>query len=162
MDQVHAAWLAGLIEGEGNFYGNDNTPTVTIKMTDRDIIERAATLMGSTVRPCSPPSNGHKQQWATTACGLRAAKVLTAIRPWMGWRRKAELDAVADKFVDRKQGSHWVSSQAVLLVRGLYEKGVSRKHLADICDVSPETIANITSGRTRGSVVQQDYIRTQG
>ena len=41
------SWIVGLIEGEGNFYGSKKGQFVlTIRMTDEDIIERAAKFFG--------------------------------------------------------------------------------------------------------------------
>ena len=41
------SWMVGLIEGEGNFYGSKSGQFVlTIRMTDEDIIERAAKFFG--------------------------------------------------------------------------------------------------------------------
>jgi hypothetical protein len=43
------AWLAGLLEGEGSFiaarFGNHSYPRISVTMGDRDVLERAMTLM---------------------------------------------------------------------------------------------------------------------
>ena len=48
MDRKDLYWLAGLLEGEGSFQKpapcEPKYPRITIKMTNRDIIERVAAL----------------------------------------------------------------------------------------------------------------------
>ena len=49
MKERDLAWLAGLLEGEGSFLkappSNPNCPRISLEMTDKDIVERAAALM---------------------------------------------------------------------------------------------------------------------
>jgi len=45
---VEIAWLAGLIEGEGNISINGRSLTLRIKMGDRDVVNRAANLLPRT------------------------------------------------------------------------------------------------------------------
>lgn len=45
-------WLSGLLEGEGCFSGCSNRPShpsIQLAMTDRDVVEKAATILGSRV-----------------------------------------------------------------------------------------------------------------
>lgn len=52
MKHQDVIWLAGLLEGEGCFNirpEKNNQVRVSIEMTDRDIIKRAARLMGSNI-----------------------------------------------------------------------------------------------------------------
>jgi hypothetical protein len=48
-------WLAGLLEGEGSFVkgppSRPNCPIVQLAMTDGDVVERAARLLGRGVTP---------------------------------------------------------------------------------------------------------------
>lgn len=50
MNQI--VWLAGLLEGEGNFrHQGKSAAIIQLGMTDRDIVERASQIMGNaTVR----------------------------------------------------------------------------------------------------------------
>lgn len=52
MTEIETAWLAGLLEGEG-YFGTINSwvsgrcyryPRIGVNMTDRDVIDRVATL----------------------------------------------------------------------------------------------------------------------
>jgi hypothetical protein len=87
-------WLAGLLEGEGAFDAHRGKyPRVRVQMTDRDVIERAARLMGTTVRlslrkaPASPT-------WNAELSGDHAAEVMTAVLPHMGARRSRRIAEV--------------------------------------------------------------------
>lgn len=95
-------WLAGLLEGEGYFGSRPPRSgysraqlRVTVKMTDRDVIERAAALMDAPgVRASGPPKD--KPHWSPyfyCGCyGAKAAALMEAVRPYMGLRRGAEID----------------------------------------------------------------------
>ncbi len=57
MKQHEVIWLAGLLEGEGCFNvrkDKNMQPRVSIEMTDKDIIERAAKLFGSNISTRAP------------------------------------------------------------------------------------------------------------
>lgn len=45
MKLLDIAWLAGLFEGEGCFRSHNHSPHLTLAMTDRDVVCRAAELM---------------------------------------------------------------------------------------------------------------------
>jgi hypothetical protein len=84
-------WLAGLLEGEGAFdVSKDVYPRVRLAMTDRDTVQRAATLMDCNVRlsyhgkPASPT-------WHAEVTGTRASVVMQAILPHMGARRSQQI-----------------------------------------------------------------------
>ena len=91
------AWLAGLLEGEGHFRAQQlrtGRPClrVYVKMTDRDVVERAAVLMQApSVRALKPVAE-HKQAYEATANGAAAQRVMERVRPWMGVRRGAKID----------------------------------------------------------------------
>ena len=55
------SWIVGLIEGEGSFYGSKNGQMqLTIRMTDEDIIQRAARFFGGIkYKTMTPESNGN-------------------------------------------------------------------------------------------------------
>lgn len=92
------AWLAGLFEGEGNIYIARNGGTrLTIRMTDRDVIERVDSLFPCTgiqiVHP-KPAKAGYAQP--ATQYGWRVSdpagvrEILELLLPWFGQRRAAK------------------------------------------------------------------------
>lgn len=87
-------WLAGLLEGEGSFDAQRGKyPRVRVGMTDRDVVGRAATLMGTSIRlslrraPASPT-------WHAEVQGPRAAEIMREVLPFMGTRRSQRIAEV--------------------------------------------------------------------
>lgn len=93
--QLDLHWLAGLLEGEGSFASTSNqngyiSPRVTLVMTDRDIVARAAAIMGVSVREKTSPSlqrYARKRQWVAVVNGKAAAALMDRLAPLMGARR---------------------------------------------------------------------------
>jgi hypothetical protein len=90
------AWLAGLLEGEGCFsLARDRYPAVSLDMTDRDVVERAAEMMGAP-SVCEQPNPGKKTSWRTRSNGLTALAVMVNVSPYLGVRRRAKVREVLD------------------------------------------------------------------
>lgn len=84
-------WLAGLLEGEGSFdLHRGKYPRVRVGMTDRDVIGRAATLIGSGVR-LSLKREPYAATWHAEVSGPKAVAVMRAILPHMGARRSGRI-----------------------------------------------------------------------
>lgn len=93
-DQRDVLWLAGLLEGEGTFdLHRGKYARVRLAMTDRDIVGRAATLVGSRVRLSLKPAP-YKASWHAEVTGTKAVEVMTAVLPFMGARRSAKIAAI--------------------------------------------------------------------
>lgn len=87
-------WLVGILEGEGSFdCHRGKYPRVRLGMTDRDVVGRAATLMGSRVR-LSLHAAPVQATWHTEISGERAADIMRALLPHMGARRSARIATV--------------------------------------------------------------------
>ncbi|GAB1641784.1 hypothetical protein [Krasilnikovia sp. MM14-A1259] len=87
-------WLAGLLEGEGAFdLHRSRYPRVRVAMTDRDVIGRAATLFGVSVRLSMRPAP-HSAMWHAEVSGPKAEAIMRAILPHMGARRSARIAAI--------------------------------------------------------------------
>lgn len=109
MSKTELAWLAGLLEGEGCFYLTSNRqtkktyhyPAVQLCMTDRDIVERAAVLMGTKcwARKANYKPNWN-QAWVTAVIGSRAVALMEAVLPFMGIRRSAKIRSLIDQKLD--------------------------------------------------------------
>ncbi|CAN5263573.1 hypothetical protein BH18CHL2_BH18CHL2_09310 [soil metagenome] len=92
-------WLAGLLEGEGWFRASGTPPLlyplIGVQMTDRDVVDHAARLMGS--ERVYEDSSGVKRGWkvmhVATLGGGRAAALMRVLRPVMGERRGRAIDA---------------------------------------------------------------------
>lgn len=90
-------WLAGLLEGEGAFvHGPPSSPTVPqlrIEMTDLDVVERVAAVFDRKVQRHRQRDPRHKPSFSTTVKGASAVHFMLLIRPVLGSRRQAQIDA---------------------------------------------------------------------
>lgn len=109
MNETEAAWLAGLMEGEGYFVLTTKRPprkdglpsmrqaTIGVKMTDLDIIERLRTItgVGRLYHNINTTGLGKKVQhsWVVNK-RMDQIALLEIIRPYMGERRGAKIDEV--------------------------------------------------------------------
>lgn len=102
-------WLAGLMEGEGSFYPgsaahSSNLPWVSLKMTDKDVIDYVGKLWGvkTVVEPRKPVQ--HKDAYVIRARGRRAVLLMWMLRPYMFERRRARIDEVLATAVFHRTG----------------------------------------------------------
>lgn len=101
MEPIEAAWLAGLLEGEGSFgwapTKNGKLPLIQLMMTDWDVVRKAATLMGIvTVGAKSRPPR--KDIYRARVQGAKAIDIMLEIRPLMGNRRGARIDEIVTEY----------------------------------------------------------------
>lgn len=111
-DREDIVWLAGLLEGEGCFDLQRNRyPRVRLAMVDRDVVGRAATLFGSSIRltlkpkPASPIFHAEVQ-------GPRAAEIMRAILPYMGARRSAKIAEILSREAFPGEHHHFGAGRA--------------------------------------------------
>lgn len=97
MNNADLYWLAGLLEGEGSFLSGPpskpNRTRISLQMTDRDVVERAAAILGS--RMCVARSRQeahHKGSYITMISYQRARDWMARLRPLMGERRQSQID----------------------------------------------------------------------
>lgn len=93
MTETQLAWLAGLLEGEACFL-YQRTPWIKLGMTDCDIVERAAFLMGTHCHKMKTIRPNRKQEYRACLCGDGAIEIMRAILPHMGSRRSAKIKEV--------------------------------------------------------------------
>lgn len=101
MKELDAAWLAGLVEGEGTLiFTNKNAVALTVFMTDLDVLERCREVAGvGSVR--GPYGDGRPNRkpiykWSVNKAD-HVREVLGAIRPFMGQRRAERIDAALER-----------------------------------------------------------------
>lgn len=89
-----AIWLAGLLEGEGTFdLHRKKYPRVRVGMSDRDVVGRAATLMGARVRSSLKPYPA-SAMWHAEVSGEKAVAIMESVLPHMGSRRSGKIATV--------------------------------------------------------------------
>jgi hypothetical protein len=94
-------WIAGLLEGEGCFHAQRQFRSynvlIQLAMTDEDVIERAAKILGWKQRkPCRPRAHQHKTVYSVGICGARALGWMQTVYPLMGKRRQAKIRKILD------------------------------------------------------------------
>lgn len=100
MTEIDTAWLAGLLEGEGSFMWHMPSPTISLHMTDRDVVERVSLIFGRRLRgPYRHKNPKHKPYWCASLGGPKALELMTTILPRMGERRTKQINAVIDTYL---------------------------------------------------------------
>lgn len=98
-DECDLAWVAGLLEGEGHFgiarpQNGLAYPLIQLKMCDEDVVRRAASLLRApTPRRALPREIRWKTTFDAKVVGAPAAEWMRRLRPLMGARRGAAIDA---------------------------------------------------------------------
>lgn len=93
-DREDVIWLAGLLEGEGTFdLHRGKYARVRVAMTDRDVVGRAATLLGARVRLSLKPAP-YQATWHAEVSGEKAVEVMQAVLPFMGSRRSGKIASI--------------------------------------------------------------------
>jgi hypothetical protein len=143
-------WLAGLMEGEGTFLAaspsTPRSPALQVTMVDRDIVDRAGSLLGVAVMVVPP----RRKHWSTAYCvrvrGSRAVLWMNRLRPLMGSRRQRQIDrAVATyapdprRVLDDNRAAQALASLA---------KGESVRQVAERFGTSIWSIYDLRLGRT--------------
>lgn len=98
---MDAQWLVGVWEGDGTICLTGKVPRISLQMTDRDTIERAARLLGSSVWR-HPPTVIGKPVWACGRSGLTAIEWLRILRPYFSSRRQAQIVATVQGWLDQR------------------------------------------------------------
>lgn len=86
-------WLAGLLEGEGCFGHRGNCTTIQLQMTDEDVVQRAAKILGGVVyaQPRHSKPAHYKAMFGVSISGDKAAEWMRILLPLMGLRRQNKI-----------------------------------------------------------------------
>lgn len=102
MTENELHWLAGLLEGEGCFTTTGKAkcyPAVYMVSTDRDVVKRAAALMGCNVQILKHTSEiSRKPQHRAVVQGTKAKALMEAVLPLMGTRRSERIRELLTTF----------------------------------------------------------------
>lgn len=99
MDRADAAWLAGLIDGEGCLDAPRGNPRIRIKMSDWDVVLRAANLMHATTH--TEIVANRKPLLIAQVTGERAVAALNAVLPYLGARRTTKATSIILDYKER-------------------------------------------------------------
>src|SRR5215208_4435928 len=104
------AWLAGRLEGEGYFGTITNRvggyayryARVGVSMTDADVVDRVAALWEASVHEVKPSGVSKKVTYRCLLVGTRAVHWMERLYPFMGERRRAQIDAALHEWRERE------------------------------------------------------------
>lgn len=104
--ELDLAWMAGILEGEGYFGSIFNAvggkrykyPRIGVNMTDRDVVDKIADIWGCAVGVLPPTGRAKKVQYRAVIVGARAAFWMDKLFPWMGERRRSQIDCAMRAF----------------------------------------------------------------
>jgi hypothetical protein len=102
MSAEEAAWLAGILEGEGSFISTSYC-SLQVTMTDRDIIARLVAITGVGrvhERRAQNPHHKPSQLWVV-ARHEQIRQLIEAVLPWLGERRSEAALRLLKKVVER-------------------------------------------------------------
>lgn len=100
-------YLAGLLEGEGNFIWHQTKRDrgrvrIQLGMTDKDVLDRVALIMQSKVTgPYGPYTTQKIPYWYTHCSGEKAVSIMKQLLPLMGSRRSNKIKALLIKWNTR-------------------------------------------------------------
>jgi hypothetical protein len=103
------AWLGGLLEGEGYFTISNGCPNIQLAMTDADVIDRAAAILGVTRRESSYVPKGkdsYKRVYSCGVSGMRALGWMMTLYMFLGERRRSVVRGVIDQWKASKGNLH--------------------------------------------------------
>lgn len=156
---IDIAWLAGLVEGEGNISINGRSFTIRVKMADRDVVSRAATLLGAKLYPVDAPRSGWKAMWLAQAKGATAVGWAMTLYPWLGVRRRQQVrDAIAHW---RTQGNGVINGALADAILTYRAARVSQADIMRLLKVGKSTVYRHTRGRVpRMRVLKRNVSQT--
>lgn len=108
MEDQEWAWLAGIFEGEGCIvFTGKNSVTLSIGMTDRDVIDRVLELVGRGTIYRNKPKRGYRPQFHWKVGHQDDVRfVLRGIRPWLGKRRGDKADGAMERMKKLRKPGH--------------------------------------------------------
>lgn len=92
LSDIH--WLAGLLEGEGCFFMTRTSPCIRLRMTDKDVVTRAAELLGGKVHEEEVRNVEWKTTFRVDICGPNAIVWMVTLLPLLGARRRAKINEI--------------------------------------------------------------------
>lgn len=88
-------WLAGILEGEATFRFKGYGPAISLRMTDSDVVGRAAQIWKKPILGPYAPSGrfSKKPSWSTEVTCSEAAGWMMTLFPLLGIRRREQIQA---------------------------------------------------------------------
>ncbi len=152
MTEQEFYWLAGLLEGEGSFLPGPpsapNKPSITLTMTDADVVARVALLWGVAfheVRRDRSTRMGWKPNYFTHLRGRPAVQLMVRLRPLMGERRQQQIERAVTSYDPNRRRK--LSATQMDEIRVKINQGCKHGDLARQYGVDRSTISHIKAGK---------------
>jgi len=93
-------WLSGLFDGEGSFgiwskgIGKKRTFTVTVEMSDKDVVQRFQDMFGGALWKTKKKYDRYRQLWRWRLSGARAYECVDMMIEYMCQRRQEKYNVV--------------------------------------------------------------------
>lgn len=104
MTELEKGWLIGILEGEGSFVWHQTKrdkgrPRIQIQMTDKDVMEKVAKLLGTHMTgPYGPYTTQKLPAYYVHCSGVKAYENMKTILPFMGKRRTEQIKPLMEKY----------------------------------------------------------------
>jgi DNA-binding NarL/FixJ family response regulator len=139
------AWATGLFEGEGTVGIVNNRVTVTIQMTDKDILDRMQENFGGYLYECKKQQEHHKMSWKwVISDSAGAIEFLNKIYPLLGQRRRARVNEAREAFSGHRNEK---MKRRISEVKELRESGLTHQAIADKLNLNRTYVSHILRGR---------------
>ena len=139
------AWLAGLLEAEGSFLrpppSAPKAPILVCRMTDLDVIQRVAAAFGVSVLAID--KGAYRTEYSARLKGAPCTRLMTALRPFMGIRRRAAIDRALTAARPPMRRLDYRTAQEIRVARAT---GAGVSSLACAHGVSRSTIRSVLRG----------------
>lgn len=154
--EVHELrWLAGLLEGEGSFMRGPpsapNSPAIGLCMTDIDVVQHAALLLGNPYIHIRTDSRGKwKTAYQFRCRGRRAVEFMLLLKPHMGERRRKQIEEALRDYIYREAGDNTrkLTREAVAQARVRLAGGESLLAVSKSLGVSRVTLRKARDRKT--------------
>ena len=149
-------WIAGLLEGEGSFQpprpSSPNRPEITINMTDLDVMERFAKLVGENYIHMGTKNVRRNPAWKPDyrvhIRGEKAVQLMRLLRPLMGSRRQAQIDKALVAYQGSRRSHLGLASPVVVEAFRRARSGENMNTIAADLGIGYHTVYDIKRGRT--------------
>ena len=105
---------------------NPNSPIARICMTDRDVVARAAELLGRAVTPVRARKEHYRAPYVTQVKGVDAIGLMRAMRSVLGPNRRHQIDQVVNGWTPRRRRGRGASSRFTQLDALEFDRGDDR------------------------------------
>lgn len=153
MNDKTICWLAGILEGEGSFLkgppSDPNQPRIQLSMTDRDIVERVASIFGTATQEVKSKrykENGWKTPYFTVLKGRKAMRLMEELHPLMGERRQQQIEAALNSF-DVTKTRRKLDEAKAEEIRKMIANGITLSHISREYGVDRKVVRGIRDGK---------------